>query len=93
MKKFILSFVLVTFSTPAMAQSALMAASPIPENAEKRFCYYAGLAYSVDAFVLMTGNNTVTNTTRKSEERLLRCHKGDDGILSWKPESTMQLGR
>jgi hypothetical protein len=93
MKQFVWLVALIAGSAPAMAQSVLMAASPIPDNAETRFCYYAGLAYSENAFVLMTGSNTVTETTRNTEERLLRCNKGDEGILSWKPEGTMQLGR
>ena len=84
---------LLGLSSPASAQSVLIAASPIPEGAEKRFCYYNGLAFSENAFVLMTGSNTVTETTRNTEERLLRCHKSDEGVLTWKPESTMQLGR
>lgn len=93
MKSFIISFILIAYSASASAQSTLFAASPIPENAEKRFCYYAGLTYSENAFVLITGSNTVTAVIQKTEERLLRCHKDDDGILSWTPESTMQLGR
>jgi len=93
MRKLMMSLIIMTCAAPAMAQSTLLAASPVPENAEKRFCYYAGLTYSENAFILMTGSNTVTETTRNTEERLLRCHKGDDGVLSWKPESTMQLGR
>lgn len=85
--------VMLALPTTVSAQSALLAASPIPENAEKRFCYYNGLAFSENAFVLMTGSNTVTTTTLITEERLLRCDKNDDGSLTWKPESTMQLGR
>lgn len=93
MKLFLLPTALIACATIAEAETAMFVASPIPENAENRFCYYAGLAYSADAFVLMTGSNTVTETVRDVEERLLRCEKGDDGTMRWTPESTMQLVR
>ena len=77
----------------AFAQGATSLASPIPEGAEKRFCYYEGLAYSENAFILLSGNNTVTNTINTREERLQRCVRDEDGWMSWRPESNMQLSR
>ncbi|WP_299356537.1 hypothetical protein [uncultured Shimia sp.] len=93
MKHTFLSAAFIISATIVEAQSGALIASPIPDNAEQRFCYYAGLAYSADAYVLLTGNNTVTDTVRDVEERLLRCKKGEDGLMHWEPESTMQLGR
>ena len=80
-------------ASSALAQSMQLSTSPIPDNAEMRFCYYEGLAYSENSYIVLTGSNTVTDTTRNVEERLLRCIKRDDGRLGWKPESTMQMGR
>lgn len=88
MKTFTLGLALTLMASAASAQQMLSTASPIPEGAESRFCYYEGMAYSEDAFVLMVGDNTVTDTVRTVQERLLRCHRDSDGTLKWKPQST-----
>ena len=88
-----MAIALLLASTPLSAQTGLLSASPIPQGAEMKFCYYAGLAYSQNAFVLLAGSNTVTTNTRIQEERLLQCTMGEDGVLTWTPQSTMQIGR
>ncbi|MEM6577634.1 MAG: hypothetical protein AAF678_04015, partial [Pseudomonadota bacterium] len=35
------------------AYSQTLSVSPIPDDAEARFCYYAGLAYSEDSAITM----------------------------------------
>ena len=55
MKHIGLILLLVCGSTQVSAQSSLLTASPIPDNAETRFCYYASLAYSKNSYVLLTG--------------------------------------
>ncbi|WP_319546853.1 hypothetical protein [Ruegeria conchae] len=90
MKTLTLGLALTLLASAAPAQQMLSTASPIPDGAETRFCYYDGMAYSQDAFVLLTGDNTVTSTISTREERLLRCHRNDDGSLTWKPQSTFQ---
>ncbi len=93
MKTLTLGLALTLLATQAPAQQMLSTASPIPEGAETRFCYYDGMAYSQDAFILLVGDNTVTSTTRTREERLLRCTRKDDGTLHWKPQSTFQVSK
>ncbi len=93
MKKFLLGISMSFLAGELAAQSQLTTASPIPDGAEKRFCYYQGLVYSENAFILLVGTNTVTSTAPQKEERLLRCFRGDDGNLSWRPQSTLQLGK
>ena len=88
MKTLTLGLALALLASAASAQQVLSTASPIPDGAETRFCYYNGMAYSEDAFVLLVGDNTVTDTVRTIQERLLRCHREDDGALKWKPQST-----
>ncbi|WP_171128810.1 MULTISPECIES: hypothetical protein [unclassified Ruegeria] len=88
MKTVTLGMAFALLATQAPAQQMLSTASPIPDGAETRFCYYEGMAYSEDAFVLMVGDNTVTDTVRTVQERLLRCHRDSDGTLKWKPQST-----
>ena len=88
MKTFTLGLALSLLAGQTLAQQTLTTASPIPDGAETKFCYYAGMAYSQDAFVLMVGDNTVTDTVRTVQERLLRCHRESDGTLKWKPQST-----
>ena len=83
-----LGLALTLMASAASAQQMLSTASPIPDGAETRFCYYDGMAYSEDAFVLMVGDNTVTSTVSTVQERLLRCHREEDGSLKWKPQST-----
>ncbi len=88
MKTLTLGLALALLASQASAQQMLSTASPIPDGAESRFCYYDGMAYSQDAFVLLTGDNTVTETVSTIQERLLRCHREGDGTLKWKPQST-----
>ncbi|MEM6657472.1 MAG: hypothetical protein AAF625_05245, partial [Pseudomonadota bacterium] len=75
MKTLTLGLALTLLASQTPAQQMLSTASPIPDGAEKRFCYYEGMAYSEDAFVLMVGDNTVTSTVNARQERLLRCHR------------------
>ncbi len=88
MKTLTLGLTLAVLASTAAAQQTLSLASPIPDGAESRFCYYEGLAYSEDAFVLLVGDNTVTDTISTVQERLLRCHRDSDGTLKWRPQST-----
>ncbi len=88
MKTLTLGLTLAVLASAAAAQQTLSLASPIPDGAESRFCYYEGLAYSEDAFVLLVGDNTVTDTISTVQERLLRCHRDSDGTLKWRPQST-----
>ena len=66
---------IITFAMcgTALAQEAsstvLSGVSPIPSDAEKRFCYYAGLAYSPDAYLPLTGS---------AKTVLLQCIKSGD---------------
>ena len=88
MKTITFGLALTLLASQALAQQMLSTASPTPDGAESRFCYYDGRAYSEDALVLMVGDNTVTNTVSTVQERLLRCHRDNDGTLKWKPQST-----
>ena len=67
----------------APAQSQTLSVSPIPDGVENRFCYYAGLAYSPQSYIIITGNNSVTATSSEIQERLLECVAADDGSLHW----------
>ncbi len=93
MKTLTLSLALALLASQASAQQTLSTASPIPDGAETRFCYYGGMAYSQDAFIVVFGDNTVTETISTREEHLLRCIKNSDGNLSWKPQSSFQISR
>ncbi len=84
---------LTLLASAAPAQQMLSTASPIPDGAETRFCYYEGMAYSEDAFVVLFGDNTVTSTVGTREEHLMRCARRDDGSLHWKPQSTFQVSK
>ncbi len=93
MKTLTLGLALTLMASAAPAQQTLSTASPIPDGAETRFCYYDGMAYSEDAFVLMVGDNTVTDTISTRQERLLRCYRDNDGTLKWRPQSTFQVSK
>ncbi len=93
MKTLTLGLALTLMASAAPAQQMLSTASPIPDGAETRFCYYDGMAYSEDAFVLMVGDNTVTDTISTRQERLLRCYRDNDGTLKWRPQSTIQVSK
>ena len=93
MKTLTIGLAFAMLATQAPAQQTLSLASPIPDGAETRFCYYKGLAYSPDSFIVIFGDNTVTETINTREERLLRCVSSDKGTMHWKPQSTFQVGR
>ncbi|MBO9410260.1 MULTISPECIES: hypothetical protein [unclassified Ruegeria] len=93
MKTLPLGLALTLLASQVNAQQTLTTASPIPDGAETKFCYYAGMAYSMDAFVVIFGDNNVTATSTTREEHLLRCVKNDDGSMSWKPQSSFQISR
>ncbi|MDV7144293.1 hypothetical protein R3X27_16535 [Tropicimonas sp. TH_r6] len=61
--RYALALLIAGLAIPATAQTALLTASPIPEGAESRFCYYAGLAYSKNAYLLIGGNNQSAQMT------------------------------
>lgn len=61
----------------AEATVPVTGASPLPPNVELRFCYYAGLAYSVGSVITIDVPNrreVVTDRPRKA----FRCIQGDD---------------
>ncbi|WP_377186656.1 hypothetical protein [Ruegeria meonggei] len=93
MKTPILGLAFTYFATQAPARQKLSTTSPILEDAETLFCYYRGIAYSLEAFVVIFGENPVTSTTSTHEEHLLRCVKSDDGTMSWKPQCGFQISR
>lgn len=93
MKTLTFGLALAMLATQTLAQQTLSLASPIPDGAETRFCYYKGLAYSLDSFIVIFGDNTVTETINTREERLLRCVSNDKGNMHWNPQSTFQVSR
>jgi len=93
MKTLTFTLAMTLLATQAPAQQTLSTASPIPDGAETRFCYYGGMAYSEDAYILLTGDNTVTSTVSTREERLLHCARKEDNSLHWRPQSTFQVNK
>lgn len=93
MRYIITALALALMSKGAIAQSTFLSASPVPDDAEKRFCYYEGLAYSQSSFIVLAGSNQTTESSGNREEALLQCVKGDDGTLVWAVASNMKLGR
>ena len=60
----------------AEAPPPLLGASPMPPDVDLRFCYYAGLAYSVGSVITIDVPNrreVVTDRPRKA----FRCTEGD----------------
>ena len=74
---------------PAAAQeSALIVASPIPAEAEKRFCYYEGRAYSRQAYITVGAQSA---QRLSNENRLLQCVRDDaSGDLVWAVRNQVQ---
>ena len=66
-------------AAPVRAQDAMTTfASPIPDGAETRFCYHAGLAYSENALVTIDIPFRRESPTAV-QKRLLRCVQSDSG--------------
>ncbi|UWQ90450.1 hypothetical protein K3727_17000 [Rhodobacteraceae bacterium M382] len=87
------------------AQSVLTTASPIPEGAEMRFCYYDGRAYSKNSYIVVSGKKRQLQTSdnngalnggnelrAQDNTKLLHCVKDDDGIMIWKSSASITIG-
>ena len=69
--------------------STLVVGSPIPADAEKRFCYYAGRAYSRLAYI--TVGNASSERRLDNENRLLQCVRDNaTGELVWDVRNQVQ---
>jgi len=91
--KLLTVFTLLTLPLQLNAQSQTLSASPIPDGVESRFCYYAGLAYSKQSYIIIRGSDTATATSSEIQERLLECIASDDGTLNWVGRSKVQTDR
>ncbi len=89
----ILSLIVLSVPISLQAQGQTLSASPIPDQVENRFCYYAGLAYSRNSYIVVTGSNTVTATSNEVQEKLLECVASDDGSFRWIGRSKIQNDR
>lgn len=70
----------------------LIGPSPIPEGAEKRFCYYAGLAYSEESYILLSGPTEEVEGSAVNAQRLLECINDGDR-MRWIGRSSIQVGQ
>lgn len=69
-------------SSAALAQSSLLSVSPIPDDAEKRFCYYEGLAYSSQS-LLTVDVPFRRESAEATQKRLLKCVVSEEGDHFW----------
>ena len=66
----------------ALAQSSILSVSPIPDDAQKRFCYYEGLAYSSQS-LLTVDVPFRRESAEATQKRLLKCVVSEEGDLFW----------
>ncbi len=66
----------------AFAQSSVLSVSPIPDDAQKRFCYYEGLAYSSQS-LLTVDVPFRRESAEATQKRLLKCVVSEEGDLFW----------
>jgi hypothetical protein len=66
----------------ALAQSTVLSVSPIPDDAEKRFCYYEGLAFSSQS-LLTVDVPFRRESAEATQKRLLKCVVSEEGDLFW----------
>ena len=71
-----------TSGSAAFAQSSMISVSPIPDDAEKRFCYYEGLAYSSQSLLTVDVPFRRESATA-TQKRLLRCVVSEEGDHFW----------
>ncbi|MHA3977277.1 hypothetical protein ACW9UR_06275 [Halovulum sp. GXIMD14794] len=76
----------------AQTTPEIIGPSPIPDDAEGRFCYYAGLAYSEKAYILLTGPTEEVEGSARTAQRLLECIMEGDR-MRWIGRSTIQVGQ
>lgn len=105
MTRLILVAALTMTGGSGFAQSVLTTASPIPESAETRFCYYDGRAYSKNSYIVVSGEKRQLQTSdsngalnsgnelrAQANTKLLHCVKDDDGIMIWKSTASITIG-
>ena len=71
-----------TSGNATLAQTTMLSVSPIPDDAEKRFCYYGGLAYSSQA-LLTVDVPFRRDSAEATQKRLLKCVVSDEGGFFW----------
>ena len=71
-----------TSGSATLAQSTMLSVSPIPDDAEKRFCYYDGLAYSSQS-LLTVDVPFRRDSAEATQKRLLKCVVSEEGDLFW----------
>lgn len=77
----LLSTAFAICATGAFAET--LTVSPIPDDAEARFCYYAGLAYSEDASITLEVPDR-RQGTEAIQKRLYVCTRSDGAEnLKW----------
>jgi len=69
-------------SSAALAQSTMLSVSPIPDDAQKRFCYYEGLAYSSQS-LLTVDVPFRRESAEATQKRLMKCVVSEEGDLFW----------
>ncbi len=104
MKKALIFCAFALFGTQAPAQTLVSGASPIPEDAETRFCYYDGRAYSRNAYIVVSGSsrhvqsagsgglNSGNDLRGQADEKLLHCTQAKDGVMIWSSEASIKIG-
>ncbi len=65
------------------ASAETLSVSPIPDDAEARFCYYAGLAYSEDASLTIDVPNRREGTEAVQKRELRGTRQDDSTSLKW----------
>ena len=102
--KALLALAACCLALPAAAQTSLLTASPIPEGAESKFCYYAGMAYSPKSVIIIGGNNERAQSVSggalnsggqvrvQETGKAFECMASGDGVMQWNSIATLQLG-
>ncbi len=65
------------------ASADTLSVSPIPDGAEERFCYYAGLAYSEDASLTLDVPERRQGTDALQKREFICVRNDNTGNLTW----------
>ncbi len=65
------------------ASAETLTVSPIPEDAETRFCYYAGLAYSEASSITVDVPNRRQGTEAVQKREFICTRPDDSSSLKW----------
>ena len=81
MRSFLFAVAGILVASAASAQT--LTVSPIPDDAENRFCYYAGVTYSENGIITIDVPFRRESPQALQKRELVCTRDGETGVMKW----------